>query len=83
MHTINHYPLEDSIAAEREQAHMQKTIKFPQSHVCFKCGVPHLICERWSSDRRARVHDEDGKGVEYQFYGILLGVTYRVKHAYL
>jgi hypothetical protein len=42
-----------------------------------------LICERWSSDGRARVHDEDGKGVEYQFYGVLLGVIYGVKHAYL
>ena len=82
VYTINRCPLEDSIAAERERTHMQKTIKFPQSHVCFKCGVPRLICERWSSDGWARVHDEDGKGVECQFYGVLLGVTYGVKHAY-
>jgi hypothetical protein len=32
--------------------------------------------------RRARVYDEDRKGVECQFYGVLLGVTYGVKHAY-
>jgi hypothetical protein len=82
-YTINRCRLEDSITAERERAHVQKTIKFPQSHVCFKCGVPRLICERWSSDGRARVYDEDGKGVECQFYGVLLGVTYGVKHAYL
>jgi hypothetical protein len=44
--------------------------------------VPRLICERWSSDGQARVYDEDGKGVECQFYGVLLGITYGVKHAY-
>lgn len=38
--------------------------------------------KRWSSDGRARVHDEDGKGVECRFYGVLLGVTHGVKHAY-
>ena len=82
VHTINRCPLEEeSMKVERERAHVQKRIKLPQSHVCFKCGVPRLICERWSSDGRARVHDEDGKGVECQFYGILLGVTYGVKHA--
>jgi superfamily II DNA or RNA helicase len=81
-HTINRCRLEDSMKAERERAHVQRTIKFPQSHVCFKCGVPRLMCERWSSDGRARVHDEDGKGVGCQFYGVLLGVTYGVKHAY-
>jgi hypothetical protein len=32
--------------------------------------------------RRARVYDEDRKGVECQFYGVLLGVTYGVKHVY-
>jgi hypothetical protein len=81
-HTINRCPLEDSMKAERERARVQRAIKFPQLQVCFKCGVPRLICERWSSDGRARIHDEDGKGAECQFYGVLLGVVYGVKHAY-
>lgn len=81
-HTINRCPLHDSIKVDRERVHVQRTVKFPQSHVCFKCGVLRLICERWSSDGRARVHDEDRKEVECQYYSVLLGIVYGVKHAY-
>ena len=41
-----------------------------------------MIYERWSSDGRVRVYDKDRKEVEYQFYRVLLGVIYGVKHAY-
>lgn len=82
MHTINRCPSEDSVKAERERKHVQRAIRFPQSHVCFKCGMPRLICDRWSSDGRARVYDEEKREVECQYYGVLLGVIYGVKHAY-
>lgn len=82
MHTINRCRSEDSVKAERERKHVQRAVKFPQSQVCFKCGVPRLICDRWSSDGRARVYDEERREVECQFYGVLLGVIYGVKHAY-
>jgi superfamily II DNA helicase RecQ len=82
MHTINRCASEDSVKAERERKYAQRAVKFPQSQVCFKCGVPRLICDRWSSDGRARVYDEEGMEVECQFYGLLLGVIYGVKHAY-
>ena len=42
MHTINRCPSEDSVEAERERKYAQRAVKFPQSHVCFKCGVPRL-----------------------------------------
>lgn len=45
-HTINCCLLHDSTKVDRERVHIQRTVKFPQSHVCFKCGVPRLICER-------------------------------------
>ena len=81
-HTINRCPLYDSIAADRERVHIQRIVKFPQSHVCFKYSIPRLIYERWSSNGRVRVYDEGGKEVEYQIYGVLLGVIYGVKYAY-
>jgi hypothetical protein len=82
MQTINRCPSEDSVKAERERKHVQRAIKSPQSQVCFKCGVPRLICDRWSSDGRARVYDEEKREVECQFYGVLSGVICGVKHAY-
>ena len=82
MHTINRCASENSVKAERERKYAQRAVKFPQSQVCFKCGVPRLICDRWSSDGRARVYDEEKREVECQYYGVLLGVIYGVKHAY-
>ena len=81
MHTINCCLLEDSVKAERERKYAQQAVKFPQSQVCFKCGMPRLICDRWSSDGQARVYNKERREVECQFYRVLLGVIYGVKHA--
>jgi hypothetical protein len=60
---------------------VQREIKFPRMHVCFRCGLPRIVCDRWSDDGRARAYDEDGKERVCQFYGVLVGVVYGIKHA--
>jgi hypothetical protein len=64
--------------AEEERGKVQKTIRYPSNVVCYKCGVQRVICRRWSAD--GRVLAEDQKNC--QFYGILIGVVYGVKHGY-
>jgi hypothetical protein len=57
---------------------MQRWIKYPGNVVCYKCGVPKIICQRWSADGRV---PEDGHD-DCQDFGILIGVVVGIKHAY-
>lgn len=61
--------------ANEERAHVQKTIRIQSNVACFKCGIPHEICNRWDDGFRLTNRD-------CQFFGILIGVVYGVKHAH-
>lgn len=82
-HPISRCPYEHSRKAERERALVQREIRFLGMHVCFRYSLPRIICDRWSEDGRAKASDEDGKEREYQFHGVLIGVIYGMKHAYV
>ena len=78
MHSISRCVHEESRAAEEERRKVQKTIRYPSNVVCYKCGVPRAICRRWSADGRVLAEGQQ----DCQFYGILIGVVYGVKHRY-
>lgn len=82
MHPISQCSRAHSQEVNRERGHVQRSIQFPASHVCYRCGVPRIICERWSEDGQARVFGADGKGYECQFYGIMVAVVYSIKHTH-
>lgn len=65
--------------ANEERQSVQRRIRYPRGHVCFRCGVPRAICSRWSVDGQVR---EAETGTVCQFYGVLIGVVYAAKHAY-
>lgn len=81
-HPISRCPHEHGRKAERERVLVQKGIQFPGMHVCYKCGVPRIICDRWSDDGRAREYRPDGFERECQFFGVLIGVIYGIKFAH-
>ncbi len=78
-HIISQCPAADSKAAEQERrvASSKRGIVFEKGVVCYQCGVPRSICERWVSDSVV------ASGQSCQFYGVLIGVVYGIKHAYL
>lgn len=78
MHSISRCVHEGSRAAEEERRKVQKTIRYPSNVVCYKCGVPRVICRRWSADGRVLAEGEK----DCQFYGILIGVVCGIKHGY-
>ena len=78
MHSISRCVHEGSRVAEEERGKVQKTIRYPSNVVCYKCGVPQVICRRWSADGRVLAEGQK----DCQFYGILIGVVYGVKHGY-
>lgn len=82
MHPISQCQHNHSRAANNERKLVQGSIRFPDSHVCFRCGVPRIICERWSEDGQARAFGPDGKEIECQFFGIMVAIVYSVKHAH-
>jgi superfamily II DNA helicase RecQ len=79
MHSISRCGHEESGIAEEERRKVQKTIRYPSNVVCYKCGVPRVVCRRWSADGRVVV---DGQQ-DCQFYGILIGVVYGIKYGYV
>ena len=78
MHSISRCTHEESRMAEEERRQVQKTIRYPSNVVCYKCGVPRVICRRWSADGQVLAEGQQ----DCQFYGILIGVVYGVKHGY-
>jgi superfamily II DNA helicase RecQ len=74
-HSISKCSNRDSRAAEAERSKAQRTVKFAQNAGCFKCGVPRTICQRWTADGRSQSGTDN-----CQFFGIILGVVYGVKH---
>jgi len=78
MHRIRRCVHEGSRVAEEERGKVQKTIRYPSNVVCYKCGVPRVICRRWSADGRVLAEGQK----DCQFYGILIRVVYGVKHGY-
>ena len=79
MHSISRCGHEESRRADEERGKVQKTIRYPSNVVCYKCGVPRVICRRWSADGRVVA---DGQQ-DCQFYGILIGVVYGIKYGYV
>ena len=61
---------------ERKVVASKRGIVFEYGVVCYRCGVPQEICERWDN---YSIQRESGT---CQFYGVLIGVVYGVKHAY-
>ena len=60
---------------ERRVASSKQGIPFARV-VCFRCGMPRTICERWVDGS----FTESGR--QCQFYGVLIGVVFGIKHAY-
>jgi superfamily II DNA helicase RecQ len=58
-HSVSRCQQEHSRRAEEERRVVQRSIRYPGNVVCYKCGVPKVICQRWSANRRVPV---DGCG---------------------
>ena len=78
-HSISRCEQEHSKRAEEERRAMQRSIRYPGNVVCYKCGVPKVICQRWSADGRVPVDEYK----DCQYFGILIGVVIGIKHGYV
>lgn len=78
-HSISRCEQKHSERAEEERRVMQRSIRYPGNVVCYKCGVPKVICQRWSADGRVPVDEYK----DCQYFGILIGVVVGIKHAYV
>jgi hypothetical protein len=58
---------------------MQRWIRYAANIVCYKCGVPKVVCQRWSADGRVPA----GEHTDCQYFGVLIGVVVGIKHGYL
>ena len=81
-HPISRCQHADGKRAECERKRAHREIRYPDMHVCFRCGVPRVMCDRWSNDGRARAYEANGKERVCQFYGVLVGVIYGIKYGY-
>ncbi|KAK5709420.1 hypothetical protein LTS12_028090, partial [Elasticomyces elasticus] len=76
-HIISRCPNAVAQMAEKERkvAASKGGIAFAKQIVCYRCGIPRKMCDRWT----------DGgfrdSGQSCQFYGVLIGVVYGIKHA--
>ena len=57
---------------------MQRSIKYAANVVCYKCGVPKVVCQRWSADGRVPAE----RHADCQYYGVLIGVVIGIKYGY-
>ena len=57
---------------------MQRSIRYAANVVCYKCGVPKVVCQRWSADGRVPAEEH----ADCQYFGVLIGVVVGVKHGY-
>ena len=76
-HSISRCKQSDSKAAETERQIVQRRIVFVGKVACYKCGVPRAMCDRWTADGQFM---REGEGC--QFFGVLIGVVYGIKHGY-
>ena len=63
--------------ANQERVAVQRSIRYSTRVICFKCGVPSRICQRWSTDGTVM---EPGR--DCQFFGVIFGVVFGIKHGY-
>ncbi len=66
--------------AESERQVAQGSIRFQDYSGCFKCGVPQDICESFEDNGRGGFRKIPGR--ECQFYGVIFGILYGIKHGY-
>lgn len=76
-HSISRCKQRDSEAAEAERQIVQRRIKFVNNVACYKCGIPRMLCDRWTPDGQFMRGSEG-----CQFFGVLIGVVYGIKHGY-
>lgn len=76
-HSISRCKQSDSKAAEAERQIVQRQIVFVERVSCYKCGVPRVLCDRWTADGQFK-----RAGEACQFFGVLIGVVYGIKHGY-
>jgi superfamily II DNA helicase RecQ len=76
-HSISRCKGSDSTAADAERKIVQRQIVFAEKVSCYKCGVPRLLCDRWTADGQFM-----RAGQACQFFGVLIGVVYGIKHGY-
>jgi superfamily II DNA helicase RecQ len=77
-HSISRCRQEHSQQAEEERRRMQRWIRYAANVVCYKCGVPKVVCQRWSADGRVPA----GEHTDCQYFGVLIGVVVGIKHGY-
>ena len=77
-HSISRCGQEHSQQAEEERRKMQRWIRYAANVVCYKCGVPKVVCQRWSADGRVPA----GEQTDCQYFGVLIGVVVGIKHGY-
>lgn len=77
-HSISRCGREHSRQAEEERRGMQRSIKYAANVVCYKCGVPKVVCQRWSADGRVPAE----RHADCQYYGVLIGVVIGIKYGY-
>ena len=57
---------------------MQRSIKYAANVVCYKCGVPKVVCQRWSADGRVPAE----RHADCQYYRVLIGIVIGIKYGY-
>jgi superfamily II DNA helicase RecQ len=80
MHSISQCKEEKGKMAENERQIAQRRIRFDAYSACFKCGVPQDICERFEDNGCGGFRMKDG--VSCQYFGVVFGMLYGVKHGY-
>ncbi|KAH7010561.1 hypothetical protein B0J12DRAFT_557654, partial [Macrophomina phaseolina] len=78
-HSVSRCRTEQGRQAEMERREIQGRIVFERYSGCFHCGVPQELCGRWESNRKGGFRRVGG---ECQFFGVMLGVLYGIKHGY-
>jgi hypothetical protein len=77
-HSISRCRQEHSRQAEEERHKIQRWIRYAANVVCYKYGVPKVVCQQWSADGRVPA----GEHIDCQYFRVLIGVVVGIKHGY-
>jgi superfamily II DNA or RNA helicase len=68
-HLLRQCPVQSTAIIEQGRQQLQLRIKYAPFSCCFKCGVPQVLCDRWTADGRVQ------QAQSCQFFGVLIGVV--------
>ena len=81
-HTINECADLDGQAAAKKHGEVMGRggISFVRNIVCFKCGLPQQVCDRWRGGGVAEI--EGGRQKKCRFFRVMSGIVYGIRQGH-